>query len=298
MELHEPEWITGDSRHHNAFETLVAYVHSTCTDAADWSHLLDTTIATLLSLGTENPTAQEYKLDSHVLCVIVLTLAKQLDPATTAHDRLVELVLTIRNMPMPLTVVQTIDEYDRNNEVHLELTPFIGAYSDFERDAPLHPPLEDRPTTPIHPTRAPWRLLHSQCLRSSEWASVNAFVAKIHTAEPEIPKLDIRGLFAMIEALEESLTGPQLETILPAASVWIIYAGPALKANNVPYVCYPTESERMPWSRGELWKGRHAFSEERWQFWLQRFREIAEREDVSNAVRKAALEAVETGSRA
>ncbi len=34
----------------------------------------------------------------------------------------------------------------------------------------------------------------------------NAFVARLHTAAPEIIRMDLRGLFAMIEALEQPLT--------------------------------------------------------------------------------------------
>nr|OQO29650.1 hypothetical protein B0A51_02258 [Rachicladosporium sp. CCFEE 5018] len=295
MDIDEPEWISGEPSYHPVFETLFALIDGAPQDLEVWPHYIDKTIPSLHSLGTQAPTAEQYKVDSRVLYAILLTMVKQIDPATTAHDHLVKLVLTIRNLSMPPTVVQTIDKYDRNNEIHLELTPFIGAYSSFEQDAPLHPPLDERPSSIIFQDRPPWRLPHYQSLKPLEWASVNAFIAKIHSAEPEIPKLDVRGLFTMIEALEEVRTGAELEGVVPAASMWIIYAGSALKSNDIPYVCYPTESKRMPWSRGELWKGRHAFSAERWQFWLRRFREVAEREDVSDAVRSAALRAVEAG---
>ncbi|OQO00609.1 hypothetical protein B0A48_13099 [Cryoendolithus antarcticus] len=296
MNLDEPEWISGEPLYHAVFETLLAFINSALGDSEAWPHRINQTIASLRPLGTQAPTAEEYKVDSRVLYAILLTMVKQFEPATTAHDDLVKLVLTIRNMPMPPTVIQTINKYDRNNEIHIELTTFIGAYSSFEQDAPLHPPLDERPSSIIFQDRPPWRLPHYRSLEPLEWASLNAFIAKIHAAEPEIPKLDVRGLFAMIEALEEVRTGAELEDLVSAASAWVIYAGPALRSNDIPYVCYPTESKRMPWSRGELWKGRHALSEERWQFWLQRFREIAERADVSDVVRTAALRAVEAGS--
>ncbi|KAK6437034.1 hypothetical protein LTR95_006772 [Oleoguttula sp. CCFEE 5521] len=281
MGIDEPEWIGGDPRYHIVFETLVEFIASASENATKRDELVNEAIATLLSVGTQDPSMDEYKLDSLALFGILLTIVKQIDATTAGHDAAVKLVMAIRNAPLPSSVAQTTDRYDRNREVHLQMTTFIGALSSFELDAPLHPCLEDRPST-----------------IPSEWASLNAFIAKVHAAEPDILKLDYRGLFAMIEALEEPRTGSELEDVLPAATAWIIYAGSALKINDFPYACYPTESKQMPWSRGEMWTGQHAFNPERWEFWMLRFRQIAEREDVSNAVRKTALEAVQAGSRA
>nr|OQO32658.1 hypothetical protein B0A51_00036 [Rachicladosporium sp. CCFEE 5018] len=276
-DIDEPEWIGGDPRYHTVFETLVGFIAKAAENATERDELVDATIAILLSVGTQDPSMDEYKLDSLALFGILLTIVKQIDAATARHNAAVKLVMAIRNAPPPSSVLQTTDRYDRNREVHLQLTTFIGALSSFELDAPLHPCLEDRPSTIVPSSRPPWRLPHYQRLKPSEWASLNAFIAKVHAAESDILELDYRGLFAMIEALEEPRTESELEDVLPAATARIVYAGSALKINDFPYACYPTESKRMPWSRG-------------------RFREIAGREDVSDAVRSTALKAVEAGS--
>lgn len=101
----------------------------------------------------------------------------------------------------------------------------------------------------------------------------------------------------MIEALEQPLTPSQLDDVLPAAACWILYAGKELRNNDVDYPCPPDTggTRRLPWSKGEPWDGPHAFSHARWEFWMERLREIAERSDVSETVRLAALNALEAG---
>ena len=127
---------------------------------------------------------------------------------------------------------------------------------------------------------------------------MNAFIARLHAKTPDIIHLDLRGLFAMIEALEQELTAIQLEDVLPVAACWIIYAGEALRSNDIPYATYNSDggTKRLPWSRGELWHGQLAFNQARWKSWMQRFKVIADREDVSETVRLAALSAYQVGS--
>ena len=66
--------------------------------------------------------------------------------------------------------------------------------------------------------------------------------------------LDLRGLFAMIEAPEKPLSPSQLEDVLPAAVAWVVYAGGHLKSNGVPYARYDIDDDRLrsAWSRGPL----------------------------------------------
>ena len=163
----------------------------------------------------------------------------------------------------------------------------------------MHPRLEDRVNYAGRGiARSPWRLDPGKSLTGGEWANINAFLARLHTAAPDVARLDVRELFAMIEALEQPLTSSRLEDVLPAAAYWIIYAGNELRGNDIPYAFYNDDggSRRLPYSRGELWNGLHAFNQARWEFWMQRFKDVTERTDVSHAVRRIALRALEAGA--
>ncbi|KAF2717874.1 hypothetical protein K431DRAFT_288121 [Polychaeton citri CBS 116435] len=180
-----------------------------------------------------------------------------------------------------------------------DLIKLIMVWSDLEQDAPLHPRLEDRPGyVNTRSERPPWRPEPGRWLTAGEWTNLNAFMARLHTAAPDLPKVDLRGLFAMIEALEQPLTPSQLEDVLPAAACWVVYAGEELRRNDTPYAHYDDDggSKRLPWSKGQLWNGPHAFNQVRWQFWMQRFKDIAGRRDIDDTTRSAALQALEAGS--
>lgn len=107
-------------------------------------------------------------------------------------------------------------------------------WSDFELDAPVFPRYEDQhghiARWPDGVLPGPWRA----ALSGPEWSSLNPFVARLHSAAPELQLLDLVGLRAMLEALEETQPAHVLEDVLPAAACWIIYAGGMLNGNKIP----------------------------------------------------------------
>jgi hypothetical protein len=297
MLFNEPSWINIEPRNHLVFETLLSFLDRASADPANVQQLADTTVTILRSISTKNPSVDQYRFESRVLFGILFTVVKQIDVTSAQQDHLIKLVLSLRHMPLPATVAQEIDpRRDLDSNMNEELNKLINVLSDFEREAPLHPHLENRPNY-THRSREhpPWR---QRCLTAGEWVNINAFIARLHTSAPDLTKLDLRGLFAMIEALELPLTSSQLDDVLPAAACWIIYAGNELRNNDIPYAYYDDDggTKRSPWSKSELWNGPHAFNQARWEFWMQRFKDIAERGDVSNTVRLAAWHALEAGS--
>ena len=297
MPFDEPDWISLDPQNHIVFETLLSFLNDSSSDHENVQNLARSTAASWSAMGTQSPSVDQYKFESRVLFAILFTIVKQLDAAAAQQDHLITLVTSFREVPLPTAVVQGIDPRDLDSNMNEDLAKVINVLADFERDAPLHPRLEDRPNYRIA-KRQPWRLAPSQCLTADEWASINAFLARLHRSAPDVLYLDLRGLFAMMEALELPLTSSELEDVLPAAACWIIYAGHELKTNSMPYPSAEdtTGARRLPWSRGPLWSGPHAFNPARWEFWIQRFKDIAERTDVSDTVRLAALNAIEAGS--
>ena len=303
MALVEPSWISTEPQNHAILETLVIFVNDASSQVSSYpaniQELANATIERLCTVGTKNPSIDHYRRESRVLFAILLNIVTKLNHAAVELDCLIKLVLSFREVPLPASVARDVDPQDLDSNMNEDLNNLRNVLSDFIDDAPLNPRLESRPYHYIPSQRPPWRRQQGEYLTGGEWESINAFIARLHVAAPDLAKLDLHGLYAMIEALEQQLTSNQLDDVLPAAAAWIIYAGSELRNNDFPYAYYPSDggSKRFPWSKGELWTGRHAFNQKRWQFWMQRFKEIAEREDVSDTVRQAAWQAFEAGSR-
>ncbi len=302
MHFHEPDWISVEPRNHIVFEMLVCFINSASADPTSVQHFADSTINALTSISTPDPSVEQYRNESRVMFGILFTIITQLDAAAPSQDHLVKLVLSLRCVPLPATVVQGFEVNDPgalDSDMNQDLSKLKNVLSSFEADAPLHPRNEDRPNIPRADWEySPWRQAPGRHLTADAWASINAFVAQLHTATPDLIHLDLRGLYAMIEALEQPLSPSRLEDVLPTAAYWVIYAGKALKSNDVPYADYDYDggTKKLPWSKGELWTGQHAFNQARWEFWMQKFKDISERNDVSEAVRVAALRAFQAGS--
>jgi hypothetical protein len=170
---------------------------------------------------------------------------------------------------------------------------------DFSDDVPLHSRLEYRPYYCLLLQRLVRRRQPDEYLTGREWEGINCFIARLLFAAPDMLKVDLHGLYAIVDALEQPLTSAHLDNILPVAVVWIMYARNELHNNDVPYAYHPSHgsSKRLPWSKGELWIGPRTFNQARRHFWMQRFKGIDESEDVSDVVQKAARQAFESGSR-
>ena len=76
---------------------------------------------------------------------------------------------------------------------------------------------------------------------------MNAVLAKLH-AKINIKKLDLRGTFALVDVLEHQHDTDTMDYLLPAAAVWVIFAGKALKCNGLEYAQYDSDdgSGRLP----------------------------------------------------
>ncbi len=116
---------------------------------------------------------------------------------------------------------------------------------------------------------------------------MHAVLAKLYAEASEIEKLDVQGLFALIDALEWELDYAALDDLVPAAAVWVVFAEKAVKFNSVGYAQHQHDggTGRLPWSVGPLWKGRRGFSLERWGFWRERFGVVRAVEGVANFTR-------------
>ncbi|CAK1365511.1 unnamed protein product [Cercospora beticola] len=300
MQFNEPDWIAADPSNHIVFDWLVTFLEEASAAPAKLKALAASTTLKLTSAGTPNPTVNRYRSECRYLFGILLTIVQQLDATAPEQNYFVSLVLALREVPAPQSVTDTIYEGDLDREDFTRrLHAFIHVWSGMSHDAPLHPRLQDRCNRyDNEKARPPWRQEKGKYLCAARWTSLSAFMAKVHVATPDVYTLDCRGLFAMIEALEQPLTPAELEDALPPAAYWILYAGKELKENDFPYAYYPefSGSKQLPWSKGVLWNGQHAFNPARWGFWLQRFKAIAERPENNEEVRDLARRAFDFGS--
>ena len=256
----------------------------------------------LIALYT--PSLQDFSMlfDTGFLWATILHAASQIDPLSPLHSHLTDLFLAIRKHPPPQETPAIAQFKDiRKIDSFWSTLPLLPAvWKDFDIAAPLHPRLMNReyyandnrrgprPTT-SHP--GPWR---NESLTSAQWASLNAVLAKEH-ARTNIVHLDLKGLFALIDALEYKHGAGALDDLVPAAAVWVIFAGRKVKFNDVGYPPSGDDmgSGRLPWSAGPLWGGKKGFSDERWGLWKERFRTVSLSDGVERGTKEWAERAWE-----
>ena len=292
LDLKQPPFFKGDHFADNVYMILYAYLD----DPAKTASTTANTITELCAPFTQSGRSFEENLKVRHVWVILFWLIKQISHQSPLQDRLIHLVSEIRNIPPtgePCQVEQQLIEC----RFWKDLPLIRNVWTSYEFEAPLHPPMATRSERAAESSRktafnGAWR---GHPLTGWEWANLHAFMARLH-AVTDLIYMDIRGLCAMLDALEDNVTPEAANDLVPAAAVWITYAGEKLKSNNVGYPSYETDSpdKRLPWSCGDLYKGYNGgFSAERWSFWKERFRIIAEMDGVSDNVKSMSREAFE-----
>ena len=149
MQLDEPAWISVDSTNHAVYEALNAFFADASRNSVDAQDLVDSTVHKLTSLGTQDPGVEQYKSESRTCFGILFTVVKQLDALAVQQDYFVQLILSLRNVPLPARVAREMDPYDLDDNMAQGLRMLINVLLGFEHDAPLHPRLEIRPGSGI-----------------------------------------------------------------------------------------------------------------------------------------------------
>ena len=122
------------------------------------------------------------------------------------------------------------------------------------------------------------------------WYGLNAFAARL-TRDGTFD-CQLYALWAIRVALEDKpdhrakayhAQGPVLDCHVPVAAEWIRQCGRALYAS--------TEEFGAAGGGGRQWKGKEGYCKKRWQFWRQRFGEIADEGQASAETRQVAEDA-------
>ena len=132
MQLDEPSWISVQPQNHAVFDGLVSFIVTASSDADTLQHLADSTIITLRSAGSQDPSVDQYRLESRILFATVFTVVKQLDAAAVQQDHLIKLVLSLRDVPIPPTVTQEIASGALDDNMNEDLSKLMNVFSDLE----------------------------------------------------------------------------------------------------------------------------------------------------------------------
>lgn len=62
-------------------------------------------------------------------------------------------------------------------------------------------------------------------MSGTEWTNLNVFAAGLHSVFDGIPYTDVKGLYALLDALENPIPVAMLDNIVPSAACWILDAG-------------------------------------------------------------------------
>lgn len=134
------------------------------------------------------------------------------------------------------------------------------------------------------------------------WSNLNFFLALL--VREKLADNFLFAIWAMRQALEtpneddeESTAVQKYETYVPAAAVWVFGAHHVLFEKQEDLT--PKDKKHgNPGRGGALWKGKAEFSPARWNFWKDRFAEIAKMDGLGEETRTVAKDAVESMERA
>ncbi|TVY24698.1 hypothetical protein LHYA1_G006659 [Lachnellula hyalina] len=288
-----PSFVAGTPLAANIYDFVSDYLSSSSRDAPSMAASLTSLMAPIMKTASE---IQEICHLWGIICFMTTTY----HPSSPKHWLLVELVLEIKKCSAPPFEGRLMYEKQWGCAFWVDLPMLSAVWDDFEFDSPLVPRMAERKSDPnLWSNRflpGPWRSRDMIPMSSEAWASLNAFGARLY-AQPYISSLEDRALFALTEALEHEKSAKALDDVVPAAACWILYAGKNIKEHNSGYetdCVNATGIKRLhspAWSRGSLWKGANAFSDERWTFWKTRFGELVDRTGLKRNTQQYAKQA-------
>jgi hypothetical protein len=193
---------------------------------------------------------------------------------TDEHERIVNLVAAFKEHSVP--------DNEKYNYLYSSLTDFLLTCREAYNDQPT-------PGTSVE-------------LESTAWANMNYFFALL--TKEDIADNSLFAIWAMRQALEtphsdddQSTAVQKYDMYVPAAAVWVFGAFRTLHDKEEDLT--PKDKKQgNPAKGGELWKGQAEFSKARWELWQQRFLEIGKMEEVGEATRNVARDAVQAMERA
>ena len=193
------------------------------------------------------------------------------------QDRMVELLSAIKEIPRLVT--PEMEELERvwGMTFWQDLPVFGAELRESWNDAPWKKLPDDSPMySEDHP------------FPPNVWASLNAFTARITAAR--VLNFEHYAIWILSHTLEEERTNEEVDDNLPAAAMWITYAGQIVYHNAAKD--HPDSTETHQTHIRYLRKFTKPFSMERWNFWKERFEFLRDHEVLKQITRDSAGEAL------
>ena len=204
----------------------------------------------------------------------MVNLIKEVPHSHPWQDRMVELLSAIKEVPRQVT--PKMEELERSwGRASWQDLPVFGAEV---REAWNQGPWEKIPGGLVG---------FDDYFTPDVWASLNAFTARITVAS--VSDFETYAIWILRHTLEVERKNEEVDDNLPAAAVWIIYAGQIIYHNAAKEY---TDSETHPTDIRYLRKFTRRFSMERWSFWKERFESFQNHEVLKQSTRDCAGEAL------
>lgn len=198
------------------------------------------------------------------------------------HTRLAEILIGLSERPSPSDEVRMVTEPPGSilwADLPYYSPEFVGGWIDAARV--VHAGLS-------HNGRFDPDFVPDYDLRREQWTRANAFVARLVTKQCKALDYEVYAIHTMRAALEDERHADELWINVPAAAVWVLYAGNFLFRSQREWVFVPEEGNlegRSVAYGGPLWQGKTGSCIERWEFWKERFGVIVETENVDEDTR-------------
>ena len=208
---------------------------------------------------------------------MMVELIKQIPYHHPWQDRMVEILNAIKEVPRQAT--PEMEQLERSwGMAFWQDLPIFGA--------------EVRETW----NRGPWEKIPDGTFRypgdtpfpTNIWTSLNAFTARLTVAS--VLNFETYAIWILRHTLEEERMNEEVDDNLPAAAMWIIYAGQMVYHNAAKD--YTDSTETHPSYIRYLRKFTKPFSIERWNFWKERFEFFQNHEVLKQITRDNAGEAL------
>lgn len=133
--------------------------------------------------------------------------------------------------------------------------------------------------------------------QATAWTNLNTFLALLWTlySENEVPpafNYSLYAIWSLRDTLETAQPAETLDALISGAACWVDIEASGVRIFRSEKVWKPSAKTGAPARAGPLLQDRlgddegskvEGYSKERWQFWRERFIEIADQQDVSPA---------------
>ena len=211
--------------------------------------------------------------------ITVINLAQQIPHDHPYQGKMVRLLAAIKRLPRPITPEAEQMEQLTSKVFWTDLPIFGVQVCETWSEGPWEKQEGHHPSN-----------LGKGPLPSDQWTNLNAFIARIMASS--VNRFDFYPLKVLRHCLEQRRKLIDLEANLPAATMWIIYAGAWIYRSSLLERIDDVTPKYEP-GKEYLRKFATMFSKDRWDFWKERLQSMRHEESLSLMTRHYVEKALE-----